>query len=198
MESSHILSDSELLLKIIAGDENSFAMLYDRYKKNIYNYVHRYVHSAEMADDLTQEVFIKIWNSRKKLGHVKSLRGYLLVTARNHTIDNLKAALINKNAIGEVVRNLISRRVFADDNIIEKDYAAFLQGELAKLPDRTREVFRLCRDEGLSYEQVAQELKISKNAVKNHMVFSIKILKTAVDKELGISLVVFFAALLSP
>ena len=149
-----------------------------------------------MAEDLTQEVFIKVWNAREQLGLVQSFKGYLFVSARNHTLNSLKAALRNENAMGEVVRNFVAQRKGTDERLLENDYAAFLQRELAKLPERTREIFRLCRQEGRTYEEVAQELGISKSAVKNHMVFSMKVLKTSVEQELGVSLVTVLVVLL--
>jgi RNA polymerase sigma-70 factor (family 1) len=196
MEPLSTLSDEELLPELIAGRAEAFTVLYERYNRNIYQFIYKYVHSAAMADDLTQEVFIKVWNAREQLGHVQSFKGYLFVSARNHTLNSLKAALRNENAMGEVVRNFVTQRKATDERLLETDYAAFLQRELAKLPERTREIFRLCRQEGRTYEEVAQELGISKSAVKNHMVFSMKVLKASVEQELGVSLATVFAIIL--
>jgi RNA polymerase sigma-70 factor (family 1) len=190
------LPDEELLPDLIAGRAEAFTVLYERYNRNIYHFIYKYVHSAAMADDLTQEVFIKIWNGREQLTHVQSFKAYLLITARNHTLNSLKAALRNENAMGEVVRNFVAQRKATDERLLENDYTAFLQRELTKLPERTREIFKLCRQEGRTYEEVALELGISKSAVKNHMVFSMKVLKNAVEQELGISLATVLAIFL--
>jgi len=195
MELLHASSDEELLPALISGRAEAFSVLYERYHRNIYQFIYKYVHSAAMADDLSQEVFIKIWNNRMQLKQVRSFKGYLLVTARNHTLNSLKAALRTENAMGEVVRNFVAQRKATDERLVEADYAAFLQRELDKLPERSREIFRLCRQEGRSYEEVAQELGISKSAVKNHMVFSMKVLKNSVEKELGVSLATVLAVI---
>ncbi|MCC8423588.1 RNA polymerase sigma factor [Mucilaginibacter sp. UR6-11] len=192
-----MLSDEELLPDLIAGRAEAFTVFYERYHSNIYQFIYKYVHSAPMADDLTQEVFIKIWDGRAQLQHVQSFKAYLLISARNHTLNRLKAALRNEHAMGEVVRNFVTQRKATDERLLETDYAAFLQRELAKLPERSREIFRLCRQEGRTYEEVAQELGISKSAVKNHMVFSMKVLKNAVEKELGVSLATVLAVFLT-
>jgi RNA polymerase sigma-70 factor (family 1) len=188
MKGISTFSDEELLSELISDSAVAFTELYGRYNRNIYQFIFKYVHSAVMADDLTQEVFIKIWNSRKHLDHVQSFKGYLLITARNHTLNSLKAALRTETAMGEVVRNFVAHRKATDEDLLDTDYAAFLQGELAKLPERSRTIFRLCRQEGRTYEEVAQELGISKSAVKNHMTFSMKVLKNSVERELGVSL----------
>ncbi|SDS72832.1 RNA polymerase sigma-70 factor, ECF subfamily [Mucilaginibacter mallensis] len=190
------LSDEEILPELISGRVEAFTVLYERYNRNIYQFVYKFVHSAELADDLTQEIFIKLWNSRQQLSHVESFKAYLLVSARNHTLDSLKAALRSEKAIGEVVKNFVMQRKATDERLLDADYTAFLQRELAKLPGRTREIFRLCRKEGHTYEEVAHELGVSKSAVKNHMVFAMKVLKTSVELELGVSLAIVIAAFL--
>ncbi len=189
------LSDEELLPELISGREEAFAVLYERYERNIYQFICKYVHSGAMAEDLTQEVFIKIWNSRRGLNHIQSFKGYLLISARNHTLNSLKAALRVETAMGEVVKNFVVHRKATDDRLLENDYAEFLQKEVNKLPERTREIFRLCRQEGLTYEEVAAELGISKSAVKNHMVSSMKLLKTSVEQELGVALSILLAVI---
>lgn len=190
------LSDEELLPQLIGDRADAFTVLYERYHRNIYQFVYKFVHSSALADDLTQEIFIKIWDGRQQLSHLQSFKGYLLVSARNHTLNSLKAALRSEKAMGEVVKNFISKRQDSDERLLESDYAAFLQRELAKLPERTREIFRLCRQEGYTYDEVARELGISKSAVKNHMVFSMKVLKTSVEQELGVALATVIAAFL--
>lgn len=190
------LSDEELLPGLIAGRVEAFTILYERHCRNIYRFIYKYVHSGALADDLTQEVFIRLWDGRQQLKHVQSFKGYLLVSARNHTLNSLKAALRSDKAMGEVLRNFVAQRKAADERLMETDYAAFLQKELSKLPPRSREIFRLCRQEGLTYEEVAQELGISKSAVKNHMVSSMKVLKTSVEQELGVSLATVLAVFL--
>ncbi|RKR84026.1 RNA polymerase sigma-70 factor (ECF subfamily) [Mucilaginibacter gracilis] len=182
------LSDEELLPELIAGRAEAFSVLYERYNRNIYQFIYKYVHSAALADDLTQEVFIRLWNGRQQLSHVQSFKGYLLISARNHTLNSLKAALRSERAMGEVVRNFVAQRKTTDERLLENDYAAFLQRELSKLPERSREIFRLCRQEYRTYEEVALELGISKSAVKNHMVYTMKVLKASVEHELGVSL----------
>lgn len=189
------LSDEEVLPQLILGGEEAFTILYGRYNKKIYHFIYKYVHSAALADDLTQEVFIKLWNNRNKLGEIQSFRSFLFVSARNHTLDKLKAALRSEKAMGEVIVNFVAQRRGTDERLMDADYAAFLQKELSKLPERTRNIFKMCRQEGRTYEEVARELGISKSAVKNHMVFSMKVLKSAVEQELGVSLATVIAAM---
>jgi RNA polymerase sigma-70 factor (family 1) len=189
------LSDEELLPEFIAGCDEAFTILYERYNRTVYQIIYKFVRSSTLAEDLTQELFIKLWNNRQQLSHMLSFKAFLLTSARNHTLDSLKAALRSEKAMGEVVRNFETQRTSTDERLLDADYTVFLDNELAKLPARSRDIFELCRKKGHTYEEVAQELGISKSAVKKHMVFSMKVLKTSVEQELGVALatiLVFF------
>ncbi|CAM4143997.1 RNA polymerase sigma-70 factor, ECF subfamily [Pedobacter westerhofensis] len=189
-------SEKALLQQIITGDEGGFVGIYEIYNRTIYNFIIRYVNSVPMAEDLTQEVFMKIWENRANLAEVKSFKAYLFTTARNHTLNNLKVAFRSEAAIGEVIAGFVKLRNATEDQILYKDYALFLRKTLDELPPRTREIFKLCREEEKTYDEVAKSLNISRNAVKNHMVRSMKVLGSSIKKEFGISLI-FIIAILS-
>lgn len=187
--------EKELLQRLIKGDEEGFVGLYDLYSRSIRTFVTRYVNSKPLAEDLTQEVFIKIWENRSALTHVKSFKSYLFVTARNHTLNSMKVIFRSEVAIGEVIDGFVQLRNDTEEQLMEKEYALFLKKILESLPERTREIFKLCRDQEKSYDEVAKSLNISRNAVKNHMVQSMKVLRSAIKKEYGISLSLFMLIL---
>ncbi len=98
--------------------------------------------------------------------------------------------------MSEIVNSFVEERNSTEDELLNKEYYDYLQKALAVLSPRSREVFKLCREQGKSYEEVATALGISRNAVKNHMVASMKILRTSVERDLGISLGVLLVILL--
>lgn len=99
-------------------------------------------------------------------------------------------------AMGEVINSFVEQRNNTEEELLAKEYLEYLEKALAALPLRTREIFKLCRQEGKSYEEVAIALGISRNAVKNHMVSSMKVLSASVKKDLGISLGILLTVLL--
>lgn len=189
--------EKELLQRLIKGDEEGFVGLYDLHSRSIRAFITRYVNSKPLAEDLTQEVFIKIWENRAGLADVKSFKAYLFITARNHTLNSMKVIFRSEVAIGEVVDSFVHLRNETEEQLMEKEYALFLDKVLDSLPERTREIFRLCRNQEKTYDEVAKSLNISRNAVKNHMVQSMKVLRSAVKKEYGISLSLFMLILSS-
>ncbi|WP_316747163.1 RNA polymerase sigma-70 factor [Pedobacter gandavensis] len=188
MPAKYKLSDQEIQAKIIAGEESAFSELYDRYSAVLSAYIKRFVHSSDLAEDLTQEVFIKIWQCKSKLEEVRSIKAYLFIMARNHTLNSLKKAMRSDVAMAEVLNSFVEQRNDTEEELLSKEYLQYLEKALSELPGRTREIFKLCRQEGKSYDEVASALGISRNAVKNHMVGSMKILSASVKKDLGISL----------
>ena len=188
MEIKSLNTEETLLQQLIAGDANGFAGLYALYNRNIFHFVLKFVNSAPLAEDLTQEVFMKIWEGRSRLHDVQSFKAYLFITARNHTLNRLKEIFKSDVAMGEVIQGFVQLRNATEDEILNKEYLQFLKRVLNTLPDRTKEIFKQCRELGRTYEEVAAELNISRNAVKNHMVHAMKVLRSSVKRELGISL----------
>lgn len=188
-------SEKELLQQLIAGDETGFVGLYEIYNRSIYTFILKYVSSIPLAEDLTQEVFIKIWENRINLIGVQSFKAYLFITARNHTLNSLKVVFRSEAAIGEVIAGFVNLRNSTEEDLLHKDYLIFLKNTLDDLPARSREIFKLCREEEKTYDEVAKSLNISRNAVKNHMVHSMKVLSSSIKKEFGISLSLIIAIL---
>nr|WP_255670441.1 RNA polymerase sigma-70 factor [Mucilaginibacter sp. UR6-11] len=181
-------------MELIVNDDNkAFTIIYNRYFHQLKRFVLRILKSPQLTEDIIQEVFILIWANRAKLTGVKSIKAYLFITARNRALDSLKAAFRSEVAMAEIIQKFIEQRNVIDDALLDKEYHIFLDKVLATLPDRSRQIFALCREQSKSYDEVADILGVSRNAVKNHMVLSMKILRTSVKQELGISLMLLLA-----
>jgi RNA polymerase sigma-70 factor (family 1) len=174
------------LCAIASGDERAFEELYACHFPMVYGYVLKLVKVPALAEDVVQDIFIKIWEARAKLTDVRHFPAFLFAVMRNHTLNVLHSVSRSQNATATLVRQFQEQRV--DDEVLSKDYRHFIEKALQQVPARSRDIFRKCREQGLSYEEVAREIGISRNAVKNHMVGTIRVLREAAFKELGISL----------
>jgi RNA polymerase sigma factor (sigma-70 family) len=108
--------------------------------------------------------------NRKNLQHIHSFKPFLLVSGRNHTLNNLRSIFRSEAATSEVIHSFERKRNNSEENLLSKDYHSFLQTILGTLPARSREILRQCRQQGRTNEEVVTDLGISKNAVKNHLV----------------------------
>ncbi|MBC7889777.1 MAG: RNA polymerase sigma-70 factor [Ferruginibacter sp.] len=188
MLATPLFNEKELLFQIGAGEEPAFCVLYKHYYGSVSKIVVGYVKSPELAEDISQEIFLKIWENRGRLQEIRSFRDYLFIVTYNYTMNVLKAAARKEAGLAEIIRHYQAGRICAEEEILHHEYQRFLDKTLASLPSRSREVFNLCRKQAKSYNEVALQLGISRNAVKNHMVHSMKMLKRSVETELGISL----------
>jgi RNA polymerase sigma-70 factor (ECF subfamily) len=192
------LSDQELLPLLRDGDDYAFKELYGRYHSELYSFLYKFLKSPELTEDLTQEVFIKFWDQHTELPQLISIRAYLFTLGKNHAFNFLKRAGIDRTAKAEILKYYPTEGNSLESAIHFNDYKRYLDGLLETLTPQSREVFRLCRTESKTYDETAEILGISRNAVKKHMVRSMRILGDSVERDLGISLTVLFAILMRP
>lgn len=188
-------NEMELLQQAAAGDTNAFARLYNHYRSLVYRFIYKYLKSPQLTDDLTQEIFIKVWENKAALTDRQAFKSYLFTISRNHTFNFLKRAAIDTNA-KSIILNSYTPTDSPEADLQTKDYMEYLQNILATLTPQSREVFRLCRQEYKSYDEAAEILGISRSAVKKHMIKSMKTLGDAVKRDLGIPLGVLLTYLI--
>lgn len=188
--------EKRLLTQLAAGDENAYKSLYERYGDIVFRLACRYVKSEELAKDLSQDVFIKIWEKRDRLPEVQYFQAYLLQVARNESINWLRAAGKSDIAKGEIARHFQANPGFFEDETLQRDYREFIKRTLDSLSPRAREIFILCREQGKTYDEVAAALGISRNVVRKHMVSSLQKFRDAAQDELGTPLGLLLLALL--
>ncbi|MBS1662550.1 MAG: RNA polymerase sigma-70 factor [Bacteroidetes bacterium] len=177
--------EKRLLLDLAAGDENAYKSMYQQYGDAVFKLAIRYVKSEALAQDLTQDVFIKIWEKRERLTEVQYFQAYLLQVARNESINLLRAVGKSDIAKGEIARHFHANPGFFEDETLQRDYREFIKRTLDSLSPRSREIFILCREQGKTYDEVAAELGISRNVVRKHMVSSLQKFRDAAQDELG-------------
>lgn len=186
------LDDEPMILQQLqGGDEASFSAIYNHYYSSVQTQVLQFVHSPQLAEDVTQEIFLKIWENREKLGEVRSFKSYLFITARNHTLNVLKGAARSEAGLSEIIRHFDMGRNTTEEDVLNNEYLAFIRKKLDELPPRTKEIFQMCREQSKTYEEVAAELGITRDAVKSRMVHAMKSLKNSIEKELGLPFAVF-------
>ena len=187
--------DHGLLTRLRNGDHASFSELYATYSDKVYAFILKYIHSSELSKDLTQEVFIKIWEGRENLEGIRSLRAFIFKVARNHTFNTLKRIAIEEAAQSHLLSHFEREQQVVEDDFVYREYLELLNQEVERLPERTREIFKMCRQRGKSYEEAAAALGISRTAIKQHMVFSMKVLGDFAKKDLGLSLSILLGIL---
>lgn len=156
----------------------SFKRLFDSYKNRVYGYVLAIAHSPYAAEEITQEIFIKLWMCRDLLHEVENLDGYIFTVARNRTLNYLRKAAYDTRLLREL-RELVSpQHNNVEERALVAEYDQLLRNALSELSPQRRLVFQLSRDGGLNHEEIAEQLHLSRNTVKNHMVEALRFIRS--------------------
>lgn len=170
-------SDADLFLLIKESNEGAFQKLYEKYWKALYAFAYSFIKDEDIAKDIVQEVWIKLWNKRKELD-VKNVKAYLHSMIRNKVYNQLRDNKTLEHQLEIIdkyltVDNISDLTDFTDTN-------QMLEEAISKLPERNREIFILSRFDGLSNQDISEKLNISKRTVENHLTNSLKHIRKSV------------------
>lgn len=153
--------EKELLNLAARGDEAAFKKLFTACWPQVYGTSLHITRSPEQARDLSQDIFLKLWEKRSKLAEVDQLDAYLYVLSRNHITDHLRKKVFNAENVDFLLEYFSSDAVSVHDKMEYRELENLLSRAVEQLPDKVREVFKLSRHEGLSHPQIAEKLNIS-------------------------------------
>jgi len=178
----------ELLTRLKNGDMLAFDRVYELFSHKLFSFVFKILKNEAEADDIVQEVFVKIWESRHKLEDYKSLNSYIFTIAYNHSIDLIRKRINNTKYL-EHLKNSASICV-SPTTVTQIEFGELskqVERLIANLPGRQKQVYLLHREDGLNYPEIAEKLGISKNTVENHMAKALKYLRQNMDNTLLIN-----------
>lgn len=175
------LDEEDLKLKLIVkairrSDGTAFRNLFDQFSNSIYRFLLFRVKDADVAEDLLQEVFIRVWKNRKSLDSDLSIQSYLFTIAANLSTNHLKRGAMIKSKEAELPLPTFDDRtphaLFENSELNER-----LAEAISNLSEKNRITFLMCRYEGRSYKEVAELLNISVKTVESRMTQSLKELR---------------------
>jgi RNA polymerase sigma-70 factor (ECF subfamily) len=158
-------------------EEASFKKLYDEYKNRLYGYILAIVHSPDAAKDITQELFIKLWVNRNMLVHIIDHEHYIFTMARNKTLNYIRKANNDARVMDQLKNYMAPDHNEVEEQIIYTEYQQLVGKALENLSPQRRLVFRLSRYQGLRLEEIARQMSLSKNTVKNHLVEALRYIR---------------------
>lgn len=158
------------LIHLSKGSKQSFAFLFEKYRSKVYHYCFQFVRSREVAQEITLDVFTKIWEKHTTIQATQSISGLLLKITRDLSISYLRKAARDTALRKEFVQNYLQSL----DNPLEEQLFLKEGMQIAKqaidgLPPRCRQVFQLRYSEGFSLKEIAEELNISISTVKKQL-----------------------------
>lgn len=176
--------EEEILILVAKGDERAFSFIVRKYSAVVYPYLLYWLKQPPLAEEVAQDVFLRIWKNRQKLPTISNFPGYVYVITRNRANSELERVLSGPE----------TKEITQTDQVLNNPHAALELKELAlimdqaidALPPRRKEIFQLSRTEALTYEEIAGKLGISRSTVREHMVEALVFLRQYLRKNAGI------------
>lgn len=163
-------NEQDLLRRISAGDEQAFRQLYDAHWPKVYAYLESLVKSAAIAEEMVADIFMKLWMGRNWLPNVENIGGFLRVAAKNKALDFLKVTSRQNKLISAYHADMvIAAPKGPDHHLLDSEVMKIWDEAVAQLSPRRREIFLLHRQEGLSYQEIAERMSVSPATVKKTM-----------------------------
>jgi RNA polymerase sigma-70 factor (family 1) len=190
-------SEKDVLLRVADGDEESFRFLFDQYRNKIYSLSMYLTHSEYISEEITQEVFMKIWVNRKQLEGVEYFNAYLRTIA-SHVASNYLKRLANEKIILQKIANETERSSETTDNtIIYNEYQAILEQAIQSLPPQQKKVYILSRHERLKQDDIARRMNLSPYTVKEYMKNALQTIRKFVGGRIELAIVVAISVFLN-
>lgn len=181
----HTIQLRELQLRIAGNDEAAFTQLYLFYGKRLLQFAQNLVRSRELAEELVEDVFVKLWSNRQQITGIDNLTVYLYVAVKNRSL----------NALSQKARELVTASFDYLDTPVNgftsDPYAILITAEMMErmrqavdtLPPRCKMIFKLIREDGLRYKEVAEILNISVNTIDAQMAIAVRKICSALHIE---------------
>lgn len=176
MPANNLNNEKELFKRIAQDDESAFAKLLNIYQPPIYGHAIAYLKSVSAAADVVQEVFLALWQQRISISQMGNPSGYLMTIARNKIMDEFRRK-VDENGLDTLEFILVSPDPTVHLAIEERQMWQSVEAAIQNLPPQRKKVFELNKKEGLSYKEIADQLQISRETVKVHLVKAMAFLR---------------------
>ena len=162
--------------KIRSNDEKAFEQLFHRYYSHLCLFASRILQDDLSAEEIVQDFFVKLWEKRNDISIKTSVKSYLYRSVKNLCLNQIEHNNIKlryaQNVLSEKMHHLTDDSAFSEIDLTKK-----IEESIQSLPDKRREIFRLSREEGLKYREIAEKLNISIKTVEAQMGLAIKNLR---------------------
>lgn len=172
----------EEFTKFVRGDHRAYRKTFDHFSPIIFRYVHSKCKHIEDAEEITQEAFTQLYLHRQKISREEDLYPYLFVITKRLCISHFRKQIGKPVHVEEESATWTSISYETEDSITYNELSRILHKIIAELPPQQQQVYRLSTLEDVTREEIANQLGISKNTVKNHLLLATKVVRLKLQK----------------
>lgn len=169
--------DIQLLIALKSGDRQAFEKIYQCYSPRIYLNILRMVKSVEDAQEILQDVFIKVWEKRELIDPEQSFKAYIFQISRFTVYNFIRKVNLDKKLKAYLTHENSELYTHIEEAIAYRENDQFVIDTIEKLPPQRKQIYKLCKIEGKSYAEVGQQLGISPSTINDHIVKATRFLK---------------------
>jgi RNA polymerase sigma-70 factor (family 1) len=185
------ITDHDLALLIKSDGKDAFRELFDRYAPRIYKFAFSYLKNRSDAEEIVQNVFMKIWEKRSSIKASENIKAFIFTITTNKIYDFIRRKNIEHTYHDQAILNQGSNENNSWNSIVYKDVQQTISKLSNKLPSQQQRVFNLSKMEGLTNDEIAFKMGISKRTVENDLYRAVLFLKQKFKNEAFIALLLF-------
>ncbi|MDN3593304.1 RNA polymerase sigma-70 factor [Zunongwangia endophytica] len=185
------MTNSELNNLWEKGDEKSFTLLFNELYQPLVAYLLQYADKTADAEDIAQNTFIKLWEKRNQINLTTSVKSYLYTSAYNRFVDNFRKEKKNKSYLEGLKHQALQLLVEEPEEDFQKKIK-LIEKTVNDLPDRCKMIFKMHKQKGYSYKEVAEKLQISVKTVEAQMSIALKRIRKEFKEETDLLLILCF------
>lgn len=181
----------EIICRLKKGDKSAVDELFNYYYPRLYHFSRSILKIENEIDDILQEVFMKIWLNRQKIGSAETFNSWIFTITKNELLNLIRNNLRDHTFKDELFLRSVAEEYQTQNPLEYDEIKSCIDKTVAALPEKRQQVFILSRTEGLSNKEIAQQLNISEKTVEDHITRAIRQIKSSM-KEMGIISILYF------
>lgn len=180
--------ERELFTLMARGDEIAFSRIFFYYTGLLQPYILSMTRSTTASEEIIQDLFLHLWLNREKLEEIENYRAYIFTASNNRVYTWLKKRAREWRLQQEAGSRLATTGQTTEETIDWRESMSLIEKAVELLPPQKKLIYRLSRDQGLSHDQIAERLGLSKNTVKNHIVEALRLIRKQLEDQQGSAL----------
>ncbi len=178
----HNINIKECFRSLAEDDISVFEAFFEAYRKRVFGTALKMLKSPTEAEEIVQDVFLSIWQSRGRLGKINDPEAYLFTITHNAIFTRLKKASRDQKFLNAILHHIALKQNITEETIAAHETGKLISETIQQLPPQQRAVYELSKLEGLSYNEIAERMHLSPNTVRNHLAESVKTIRLVLKK----------------
>ena len=171
------IEERQLVIQLKDGNQASYKVLYDKYAPMLFAFSRKYLQTQEDAEEIVQEVFLRIWEKKENIDEYQSFSSYVIQAAKYRIYNGFRKKVNEQAYLDFLMYADDSSRNFTELDVNYHAVKKKAESAISAMPPKRQEIFRLSREDGLKNREIAERLQISIKTVENQMGLALKFLK---------------------